>query len=104
MYSHLLPERTSAEDEALTSNDNGSIGDILCATFDISREDLSPDVPLTVYGLDSLSAAKLSFALKPFLSISQTQLLANVTLRSLEARLEDQRQPTATDVEQRSAI
>jgi acyl carrier protein len=103
MYSHLLPERTTMEDETLASHDGSSIGDILCATFDIAREDLSPDVPLTVYGLDSLSAAKLSFALKPFFSISQTQLLANVTLRSLEARFEDQQQPTLTEAEQTNA-
>ncbi|KAG1766333.1 hypothetical protein EV702DRAFT_1150480 [Suillus placidus] len=103
MYSQLLPERTIAEDGASTSKDSVSIGDILCATLDIAREDLSPDVPLIVYGLDSLSAARLSFALKPLFSISQTQLLANVTLRSLEARLEDQRLPALVEAEQRSA-
>jgi acyl carrier protein len=103
MYSHLLPERAIVEDGASTSNNSVSIGDILCATLDIAREDLSPDVPLTVYGLDSLSAARLSFALNPFFSISQTQLLANVTLRSLEARLEDQQQSVLTEAEQRSA-
>ncbi|KAG2340881.1 hypothetical protein BDR05DRAFT_977232 [Suillus weaverae] len=102
MYSHLLPERTIAEDGASTSKDSVLIGDILCATLDIAREYLSPDVPLTVYGLDSLSAARLSFALKPLFSISHTQLLANVTLRSLEARLEDQRLPALVEAEQRS--
>ncbi|OJA18266.1 hypothetical protein AZE42_05820 [Rhizopogon vesiculosus] len=103
MYGHLLPERAAAEDGVLASNESSSIGDILCAAFDIAPEDLSPDVPLTAYGLDSLSAAKLSFALKPFFSISQTQLLANVTPRSLEARLEDQPQSTLTEAEQRNA-
>ncbi|KAG2030868.1 hypothetical protein BDR03DRAFT_973938 [Suillus americanus] len=103
MYSHLLPERAIVEDGASTSKDSVSIGDILCATLDLAREDLSPDVPLTVYGLDSLSAARLSFALNPLLSISQTQLLANVTLRSLETRLEDQRMSALTEAEQRSA-
>lgn len=103
MYTHLLPERAIVEDGASTSNNSVSIGDILCVTLDIAREDLSPDVPLTVYGLDSLSAARLSFALNPFFTISQTQLLANVTLRSLEARLEDKQQSVLTDAEQRSA-
>ncbi|KAG2335837.1 hypothetical protein BDR05DRAFT_920591 [Suillus weaverae] len=103
MYSHLLPERPIVEDGASTSKDNVSIGDILCSTLGIAPEDLSPDVPLTVYGLDSLSAARLSFALNPFFSISQTQLLANVTLRSLETRLEDQRLSALTEAEQRSA-
>ncbi|KAG1732311.1 hypothetical protein EDB19DRAFT_1912149 [Suillus lakei] len=103
MYSHLLPERMVAEQGAPTSKDTVSIADILCATLDIAREDLSPDVPLTVYGLDSLSAARLSFALNRFFAISQTQLLANVTLRSLEARLEDQRPAALIEAEQRSA-
>lgn len=102
IYSHLLPERAIVEEGASTSKDSVSISDILCATLDIAREDLSPDVPLTVYGLDSLSAARLSFALKPFFSISQTQLLANVTLRSLEARFEDQQLSALTEAEQRS--
>ncbi|KAG2142363.1 hypothetical protein DEU56DRAFT_979550 [Suillus clintonianus] len=103
MYDHLLPERTIAEDGASTAKDSVSISDILCATLDIAHEDLDPDVPLTVYGLDSLSAARLSFALNRFFSISQTQLLANVTLRSLEARLEDQQLSAVTEAEQRSA-
>ncbi|KAG2139356.1 hypothetical protein DEU56DRAFT_980346 [Suillus clintonianus] len=103
MYNHLLPERTIAEYGTSTSNDSLSIGDILCATLDIAHEDLSPDIPLSVYGLDSLSAARLSFALNPLLSISQTQLLANVTLRTLEARLEDQQLFTLTEAEHRSA-
>ncbi|KAG2097390.1 hypothetical protein BD769DRAFT_246669 [Suillus cothurnatus] len=103
MYSHLLPERVIVEDEASTSEDSVSIGDILCATLDLAREDLSPDVPLTVYGLDSLSAARLSFALKRLFSISQTQLLANVTLRSLEERLEGQRLSALTEAEQRNS-
>ncbi|KAG2115628.1 hypothetical protein DEU56DRAFT_932582 [Suillus clintonianus] len=103
MYTHLLPERTVAEYGTSTSKDSVSISDVLCATLDIAREDLSPDVPLTVYGLDSLSAARLSFALNRFFAISQTQLLANVTLRSLEARLEDQRPSSLSEAEQSSA-
>ncbi|KAG1732320.1 hypothetical protein EDB19DRAFT_2041543 [Suillus lakei] len=75
MYSHLLPERMVAEQGAPTSKDAVSIADILCATLDIAREDLSPDVPLTVYGLDSLSAARLSFALNRFFAISQPSSL-----------------------------
>ncbi|KAG2743426.1 hypothetical protein P692DRAFT_201886592 [Suillus brevipes Sb2] len=93
MYTHLLPERAVVEDGASTSNNSVSIDDILCATLDFAREDLSPHVPLTV----------LSFALNPFFTINQTQLLANVTLRSLEARLEDKQQSVLTEAEQRSA-
>ncbi|KAG1725077.1 acyl transferase domain-containing protein [Suillus paluster] len=103
MYSHLLPERSTAEHEPSVSQDGNSIADIICTTLDVAREDLSPDVPLTMYGLDSLSAARLSFALNPIFPISQTQLLANVTLQNLEARLADQRLFASTEAEQRSA-
>ena len=41
-------------------------------------------MPLTSYGLDSLSAAALSHALEPYVTISQLQLLADVTLADLE--------------------
>lgn len=47
-----------------------------------------PDVPLTSYGLDSISAASMSYALRPILTVSQLQLLADLTLGDLERRLE----------------
>ena len=46
------------------------------------------DVPLTTYGLDSLTAAALSFELRPLLAISQVQLLADLTIKDLQDRLE----------------
>ena len=50
-------------------------------------EDLSDDVPLTQYGLDSLSASYLSYQLAPVMAISQIQLLADVTLKQLQERM-----------------
>ena len=87
MYNHLVPAST---DQQGSTTDEGasSIKDVVCKVLDIAPIDLSADVPFTSYGLDSLSAAALSFALRPLLSISQIQLLADLNLRELEKRAE----------------
>lgn len=55
----------------------------------IPEKDLSPDVPLITYGLDSLSSSRLSLALnKQFgLQMTQIQLLANISTKDLLLRL-----------------
>ncbi|KAI0068636.1 hypothetical protein BV25DRAFT_1910396 [Artomyces pyxidatus] len=85
MYDHLT-RGDVAEDtgDALPP----SLNKIVSQVLDIAEEDLSQDVPLTAYGLDSLSAATLSYALRPLLAISQLQLLADVNLRQLQSRLD----------------
>ncbi|KAI0364111.1 ketoacyl-synt-domain-containing protein [Pilatotrama ljubarskyi] len=89
LYDHLVPARSSSEDLVMVDNTPASstVHDVVCKVLDLSPEDLSLDVPFTSYGLDSLSAAVLSHALRPFLAISQLQLLADVTMRELEARI-----------------
>ncbi|KAF7352570.1 Polyketide synthase [Mycena venus] len=52
-------------------------------------EDLDPTVPLTSYGLDSLSASRMASAFKSLFTITQLQLLADVTLQDLQNRLTD---------------
>ena len=59
----------------------------VCRILAVKEEEISIDVPLTTYGLDSLSAAGLSYALQPLLTISQMQLLADITIRDLQRRL-----------------
>ncbi|KAI0068531.1 hypothetical protein BV25DRAFT_1817381 [Artomyces pyxidatus] len=81
MYAHLTHEDVPTGDVPTQS-----LSKIISQVLDIAEEDLSQDVPLTSYGLDSLSAAALSYALRPFLAISQLQLLADVSLRQLQAR------------------
>nr|WGJ61595.1 SHPKS2 polyketide synthase 2 [Sanghuangporus sanghuang] len=66
-----------------------SLKDIVLAHIDINAEDLSPDVPLTSYGLDSLSATRLSFEIRSLIPISGLQLLADMTLNDLEVKLLD---------------
>ncbi|KAF8193609.1 hypothetical protein K438DRAFT_2017705 [Mycena galopus ATCC 62051] len=59
---------------------------ILCRVLElleVSAENFDATQPLTVYGLDSLTAAKLA----PFLPISQMQLLSGVTWAEVEVRI-----------------
>ncbi|KAJ7629671.1 KR domain-containing protein [Mycena polygramma] len=91
MYDHLVPVdiETGDNPEEPASKSKG-ITDIICDALSLAIEDLSPEVPLTSYGLDSLSASTLSYALRPLLQvqISQIQLLADMTLNELNTRLE----------------
>lgn len=63
--------------------------DVITQLLDIEPSDFSDNVPFTAYGLDSLSAARLAFALRPFVTISQLQLLSDVSLHDLESRIEE---------------
>lgn len=88
VYEHLVTEeRHQSQDPTNADAQAGSIENIICDLLGLSPDDLSPDVPLTNYGLDSLSAATLSFALRPHLAITQTQLLADVTLQNIKSRV-----------------
>ncbi|KAM5543754.1 hypothetical protein V8D89_002371 [Ganoderma adspersum] len=88
MYDHLIPD--DDEDFATQGGDGKpSLLQIVCRILDIKEEDVTPEVPLTTYGLDSLSAASLSFALRPIVAVSQLQLLADLTVKDLLARVEE---------------
>ena len=87
LYDHLVPDVDVVEDQ--NGDGKPSLVQIVCHTLDIKVEDVSMDVPLTTYGLDSLSAASLSFALRPLVSISQLQLLADLTIKDIQARIDD---------------
>ncbi|KAJ7716081.1 hypothetical protein B0H16DRAFT_1476979 [Mycena metata] len=87
LYDHLL-SKTSSVDSANDSADLGSmLTPLLLQFIDVAAEDFSREVPFTAYGLDSLSAGRLSIALRPWIVISQMQLLADMALEDLEARI-----------------
>lgn len=65
-----------------------TLSDIVRSVLGISRDDFSPLVPLTSYGMDSLSAAKLSFSLRSLVEVTQMQLLADMSLNDLRLRIE----------------
>ncbi|KAI0749982.1 hypothetical protein C8Q80DRAFT_660233 [Daedaleopsis nitida] len=87
LYDHLVPADATAEAQPVTDK-KASLSQIVCRVLDLKEADISIDVPLTTYGLDSLSAAALSFALRPLLSVSQVQLLADLAIKDLQARME----------------
>ena len=62
---------------------------VVCRVLDLNPDEISIDVSLTLYGLDSVSASALSLALRLLLVISQVQLLADVTIKQLQSRLEE---------------
>lgn len=60
-----------------------NIREIVGKILDISATDIVDNVPLTSYGLDSLSASRLSFLLGPFGQVSQLQLLGGSSLQEV---------------------
>jgi thioesterase domain-containing protein/aryl carrier-like protein len=56
--------------------------------LEVSSSDFDVTQPLTVYGLDSISAAKLAAILRPYASFSQLQLLGAVTWSEIESQLQ----------------
>ncbi|KDR73164.1 hypothetical protein GALMADRAFT_158296 [Galerina marginata CBS 339.88] len=78
---HLLPNETV---EAASDMDDASqMSKIVRNVLDIPEADFSFDVPLTAYGIDSLSASRISFLLRPFVEVTQIQLLADLSLSDL---------------------
>ncbi|KAH7928982.1 ketoacyl-synt-domain-containing protein [Leucogyrophana mollusca] len=89
LYDHLVRE-TSATSSGMAPGDSRDVlCDIVLQSLDIAPDDFSPEIPLTSYGMDSLSAGRLSFALRPYLVISQMQLLSDISLLDIERRLEE---------------
>ncbi|KZT09317.1 uncharacterized protein LAESUDRAFT_548010 [Laetiporus sulphureus 93-53] len=58
-------------------------------SLDIDPSSFSDDAPLSSYGLDSLAAGRLAFALRPFVTLASADLLEKVSLLDLERRLEE---------------
>ena len=80
----MEPENDSPKPSANETSSKRTLKDVVCSVLDIDPAEFSNNVPLTSYGLDSLSAASLSHALEPGLKISQLRLLADLTLIDLE--------------------
>ncbi|KAJ8514907.1 hypothetical protein ONZ45_g7609 [Pleurotus djamor] len=85
LNSHL--DQSVPEAEAPSSYER--LNDIVRKVLDVHREDLAPEVPLTSFGLDSLSASRLSLLLRTELSLqfNQIRLLANATLGDIQCAM-----------------
>ncbi|KAK0195634.1 putative polyketide synthase [Armillaria mellea] len=69
---HLVQSRI------VPSDVNDKLVQIIVETLEISPEDLSFEVPLTTYGLDSLSASRLAFALEKSVKVNLSQIPTSV--------------------------
>lgn len=102
--SHLqFSQHTQAEIVDITCSPAQQLIDlILTAHIDVPSNEFSSNIPLTSYGLDSLSASQLSFALnqKFCLKISQIQLLSNVSTDDLLEMLQIIQRKENTDEKQ----
>ena len=88
---HLLEARSSHERTGeLRVKSDVTVSDILdmvLGLLDISREDFDFKLPLTSYGLDSIGAAKIAAVLRPYTSVSQMQLLGDITWDQVQSRI-----------------
>ncbi|KAJ7609190.1 KR domain-containing protein, partial [Mycena polygramma] len=60
---------------------------IVLSAMEVEEQDFDSERPLLSYGLDSLSATRLSAELNPFVQVSQIQLLAGVSWSELRDSL-----------------
>src|SRR5258705_13298926 len=70
-------------------DDESTVLDKVLNLLDLSMSDFSPEVPFTSYGMDSLAATRVSEALRPYVKVSQMQLLGGMTWNHLEARVRE---------------
>ncbi|KAJ7622413.1 acyl transferase domain-containing protein [Roridomyces roridus] len=90
-FHHIL---RTAEHSPKIGADNASpifteedVFEVVLSFVEVEKEVFDSKRPLLSYGLDSLSAARLSAALEPFLQVSQVQLLSGVSWEELRRRI-----------------
>ncbi|KAJ7664517.1 hypothetical protein DFH06DRAFT_985983, partial [Mycena polygramma] len=88
-FNHLLASHhpTASGVRAVSQASEDDILRIVLPLLEVEKADFDFDLPLLSYGLDSLSATRLSSALQPFLPVSQVQLLAGVSWSELRLQL-----------------
>lgn len=87
-FAHLVPQDTGPHaDSVQASSPSESVLQVLLNALELSVEDFSPEVPLTAYGLDSLSAQRVVSMLRPLVRITQLQLLADMTFNDIITRI-----------------
>lgn len=104
--SHLVARNVSTESNKASDNfhrgEQHEILGIILNLLDIAESDFSPVLPFTSFGLDSLGATRISQALRPYVSVSQMQLLGGITWEHLLERMEDKIQ--AADASSESPV
>ncbi|KAJ6518275.1 hypothetical protein C8R47DRAFT_1312711 [Mycena vitilis] len=88
-YRQLLsPNSRRGEDSAPTEHNAEAILARVLELLEVSLADFDAAQPLSIYGLDSISAAKLSSILRPYASFSPVQLLGGATWSEIESDLQ----------------
>lgn len=99
LYDHLAPQDVEFETKTDTQHMPTLLRSIVMKYIDIDPEDFFTSAPLSSYGLDSITAAQLSFDLQPFLHITQLQLLADATFDDLLVRADEHAEQTTSGKE-----
>ncbi|KAJ7811280.1 polyketide synthase [Mycena olivaceomarginata] len=96
LYNHLV-KLDASQDTKEVEDPYEVLQDIVLQFIDASEDDFERNIPLTSYGLDSLSAARMSAALKPYLAITQIQLLGDLSLDDLVVKMQNTKQVAVDD-------
>jgi hypothetical protein len=80
IYQHLVTDNASSDPDEEAGR---TVEDVVLQHLDVARSDLSLEVPLTAYGLDSLSAERLAHALRVFAPLTQMQLLGDMSINDI---------------------
>ncbi|KAF8180693.1 KR domain-containing protein, partial [Mycena galopus ATCC 62051] len=84
---HLLPPMYLRQSHSKQPHDQAQILDRVLDFLEVPKGDFDVTQPLAVYGLDSISAAKLSSILRPYGSFSQMQLLGGLNWSQIETEI-----------------
>ncbi|KAJ7351379.1 polyketide synthase [Mycena albidolilacea] len=96
LYNHLV-KLDASQDTKEVEDPYEVLRSIVLKFIDASEDDFERNVPLASYGLDSLFAARMSTALKPYLAITQIQLLGDLSLDDLVVKMKNTKQVAVDD-------
>ena len=82
---HLFSKEETAT--VAREGDESNVFNKVLNLLDLSTSDFSPEIPFTSYGMDSLAATRISEALRPFVKVSQMQLLGGMNWNHLEMKM-----------------
>lgn len=86
---NLQNDSSSRVSQASVIIDQDYILDKILEMLDVSKANFSPNLPFTSFGLDSLGATRISLFLRPYVNVSQMQLLGGVSWEQIQHRLEE---------------
>ncbi|KAK6974313.1 polyketide synthase [Favolaschia claudopus] len=96
LFSHLV-KLNSTQHSIEVQNPYELLQELILKFINVSQNDFAHNVPLTSYGLDSLSAAKLSTALRPYVAVTQIQLLGDLSLNDLVLKMQQTKQTSVVE-------